>query len=131
MKHLYKFILIVALFIPLIAYSQVELVPVSNKVYEFLDRMAVNKIITQYSPSMKPISRREIAGYLTEIKSSGKKLSAADKQFLNDYFVAFHFGENNVFERCFSIQKDCEFTHVPFLQNKWERQLCYKVFPRF
>ena len=71
--------------------AQVELVPSSNKVYDFLDRMSVNGIIENYSSSMVPISRREIARYLKEIKSKSGKISRTDKKFLDDYFVEFEY----------------------------------------
>lgn len=75
-------------------YSQAELVPPSNIVYNFLDRMLTNKVITGYSSSMAPISRREIAKYLTEIRSNSNKLSRTDKKFLDDYSVEYSFDIN-------------------------------------
>lgn len=74
--------------------SQVELVPVTNTVYDFLDRMLINKVITGYSSSMKPVSRREVANYLSEIKSNPGKLSRSDKKSLEYYLIEFNYDIN-------------------------------------
>jgi Capsule assembly protein Wzi len=71
--------------------AQVELVPASNKIYDFLDRMLVNGVIENYSSSMIPVSRREIAGYLVEIKGKSSRLTKTDKKFLNDFIVEFEY----------------------------------------
>ena len=75
-------------------YSQAELVPPSNSVYTFLDRMLTNKVITGYSSSMAPISRREIAKYLGEIKANSSKLSRTDRKFLDDYYIEYSYDIN-------------------------------------
>jgi hypothetical protein len=71
--------------------AQVELVPASNKIYDFLDRMLINGIIKNYSPSMAPISRREIAGLLEEINGKKSKISKTDKKFLDDYLIEYEY----------------------------------------
>ena len=72
-------------------YSQVELVPLSNPVYSFMDRMFTNKVIDSYSSSMGPISRRETANILKEIDSKKKKLTKTDKALLDYYFTEFEY----------------------------------------
>jgi hypothetical protein len=74
-----------------IAMAQVELVPASHKVYDFLDRMLINGVIENYSSSMIPISRREVAGFLDEIKGKSNRLSKTDKKFLDDFMVEFEY----------------------------------------
>src|SRR5215510_12597178 len=85
-KLKYCFLLLFLVLIIKTSYSQIELVPPSNKVYDFLDRMLTNKIIEGYSNSMAPISRREIANFLKDIDNKRKKISKTDKELL-DYFL--------------------------------------------
>ncbi len=92
MAKLYKSFLICALvFISTNLFSQVELVPVSNKVYSFLDRMNTNKVIEGFSESMLPVSRREVGSFLTHANSKRNKLTASDKKILDEYLVEFEF----------------------------------------
>lgn len=71
--------------------SQVELVPLSSPIYDYLDRMMVNKIIKGYSVSMGPVSRAEIAALLTEISAKRNKLSMTDKKQLDEYLIEFSY----------------------------------------
>jgi hypothetical protein len=98
----YRFILPVLIIFTLLCssrlFAQSELVPPSNKVYDFLDRMLTNKIISGYSSSMAPVSRRDIAKYLTEIKANSSKLSRTDKKFLDDYYVEYSYDINKTID---------------------------------
>src|SRR4030095_15284395 len=71
--------------------SQVELVPISNPVYDFLDRMFTNKIIDGFSQSMGPISRRETAGFLNIINTKRNKISKSDRVLLDYYLTEFEY----------------------------------------
>ncbi len=73
------------------AFSQVELVPLSNPVYDFLDRMFTNKVIDDYSASMGPISRREAGNLLKDITAKKNKLSKTDKLLLDYYTTEFEY----------------------------------------
>ncbi|MCI0715795.1 MAG: capsule assembly Wzi family protein [Chlorobi bacterium] len=73
------------------SFSQVELVPLSNPVYNFLDRMFTNKIIFDYSTSMAPISRRETANFLKEINGKRNRISKTDRELLDYYLTEFEF----------------------------------------
>jgi len=73
------------------AFSQVELVPLSNPVYDFLDRMFTNKVIDDYSSSMGPISRRETGNLLKDITAKKNKLSKTDKLLLDYYTTEFEY----------------------------------------
>jgi hypothetical protein len=73
------------------ANAQVELVTSSDRVYNFLDRMLINGIIQNYTSSIAPISRREIANLLTEINTKRAKLSSTDKKFLDDYLTEYSY----------------------------------------
>lgn len=92
-----KYFLVFLLFLCVsrISYSQVELVPLSNTVYDFLDRMSANKVISDYSSSMSPVSRRETAKMLLEIDSKRTKLTKTDRAQLDYYLVEFEYDVNN------------------------------------
>lgn len=90
-KFKFFFVLFTFLYIAGSAYSQVELVPLSNPVYDFLDRMFTNKVIDSYSSSMGPVSRREAANCLKEITAKKNKLSRTDKALLDYYTTEFEY----------------------------------------
>jgi hypothetical protein len=74
--------------------AQVELVPVSNPVYDFLKRMQLEEIIPDYNSSNIPISRAEVADFLKTIKSQYNNLARIDRNLLDDYYVEFSFDIN-------------------------------------
>jgi len=71
--------------------AQVELVPPSDKIYNFLDRMLTVGIVQNYTSSMAPISRREISRLLVEINNKKAKLTKTDKKFLDDYLIEYSY----------------------------------------
>jgi hypothetical protein len=71
------------------AFSQLENVPVTNPVYDFLKRMEVKKIISGYYSVVLPISREEVAGFLAEIERHRDDLSPTDQGILDDLKVEF------------------------------------------
>lgn len=94
------FFTICLLIIAMKGYSQVELVPVSHPVYDFLKRMDLEGIIPDYNSSILPISRQKVANYLRTISDVSMKglrsedkiknsLSPVDKKILSDYEVEF------------------------------------------
>ncbi|MEO8512152.1 MAG: capsule assembly Wzi family protein [Ignavibacteria bacterium] len=87
-KYLFLFIFIISV---KISFSQVELVPLSNPVYNYMDRMFTDKVIDSYSASMGPISRRETANILKEITAKKNKLSKTDKILLDYYTTEFEY----------------------------------------
>lgn len=74
--------------------AQVELVPVSNPVYDFLKRMQLEEIIPNYNSANIPISRAEVADYLKTINSYSSKLATIDKNLLKDYYIEFGYDIN-------------------------------------
>lgn len=71
------------------ASAQVENVPVTNQVYEFLDRMAVKGLLPAYTNIMSPISRKEVAGFLRNIDYEKDRLSDAEAEFLAKFKQEF------------------------------------------
>lgn len=93
-KLKYCFVLLFILSVTKTIVSQVELIPLSNPVYDFLERMLTNKDIENYSPSMSPVSRREAGGFLEEINSKRKKISKTDRDLLDYYLTEFEYDIN-------------------------------------
>jgi hypothetical protein len=67
------------------ANSQVENVPVSNQIYEFLDRMGVKGILPLYSNAMVPRSRKEVAQLLLQVEAQANVLSNAEREYLDKF----------------------------------------------
>ncbi len=65
--------------------AQVENVPVSNQVYEFLDRLGVKGILPLYSNVMIPLSRKQVGDFLMSAEAKKDQLSAAEKDFLDKF----------------------------------------------
>lgn len=84
-----------------LAYSQIELVPPSHPVYDFLKRMQVKQYIPEYNSANIPITRREVANYLKKIE--GHKLSGTDKYLLKDYEIEFEFDQYRTLKSSTSI----------------------------
>ncbi|HEY5123338.1 MAG TPA: capsule assembly Wzi family protein [Ignavibacteria bacterium] len=85
--------------------AQLELVPVSHPVYDFLKRMQLKGMVENYNSANIPVSRKEVADYLVNLSSHPVKLAAIDKQFLSDYKVEFEYemtGESKNQESLFS-----------------------------
>ncbi len=61
-------------------YSQVELVPVSHKVYQFLKRMELKGVIENYNSSNLPLSRKDVAIFLKEIQEKQSNLDSSEKK---------------------------------------------------
>ncbi len=88
----FKYLFLLLLFVSVkISLSQVELVPLSNPVYSFLERMLTDKVIDSYSASMGPISRREAGNILKEVTAMKNKLSRTDKILLEYYTTEFEY----------------------------------------
>ena len=67
------------------SWGQVENVPVSNQVYEYLDRMGVEGLLPLYSNTMIPLSRREVAGMLQNLEEQRGTLKAIDLEYLRKF----------------------------------------------
>ncbi len=68
--------------------SQGVYVPVTNLVYEYLDKMHV-KGVTEYSKLVLPKTRKEIAKYLTEIDSARARLTVIERLELDRYRLEY------------------------------------------
>ncbi len=84
-------------------YSQIELVSVSHKVYPFLKRMELKGIIQNYNSLNLPISRKDVAKFLNEIKEKQYSLDSSEKKIFNDLLIEFHFDLENNLDRSYSL----------------------------
>ncbi len=113
-KHGYTFYILFLLFLlPAFRVSaQVELVPPSDRVYGFLDRMLTNGIIKDYTPSMLPLSRREIGRLMVEIEGRKTKLSRTDKKFLEDFLIEYSYDINNNLKKSSAFFSNLKFSDI-------------------
>lgn len=71
------------------ALAQVENVPVSNQVYEFIDRLGVRGILPAASSTMVPMSRAEVARLLLEASGKRAGMSGAEAAYLDKFLREF------------------------------------------
>jgi len=109
-----KKIFITAFFVVIasLLYSQVELVPPSHPVYEYLKRMQLQNIIEDYNSSVIPVSRQQIANYLKSINGKKDKLNKLDKSILNDYLVEFEYDLSKSLKSDYSLLKKVDISDI-------------------
>ena len=73
------------------AFAQLQYVEAGNPVYNFLDRMESQHIITGYSSFEIPKSREEIAGYLKQVIKDTAAIDDIDKDILHDLEIEFEY----------------------------------------
>jgi len=88
------------------AYAQVELVPPSHPVYNYLQRMQTMKITPDYNPGNIPISRESVVGFLRLIEANSNRITSVDKKFLNDYKVEFEYEFDGTIKKSTSLFKE-------------------------
>lgn len=69
--------------------SQVENVPISHRVYDFLKRMEVRGIIKNFDDASLPLSRNEVANFLHEIYTQRENLSLKEIGYLELLMIEF------------------------------------------
>jgi len=105
-------ILPLTLLISNISFAQVELVSPSHRIYRFLERMNNNRIIQDYSSAMMPISRKEIARFLSTIESRKSILSRTDKKLLEDFMVEFEYDMRGTLKNTSSFFSGLKFSDI-------------------
>ena len=103
-----------------LVFAQVELVPTNHQVYDYLKRMQLKEIISDYNSAISPVSRGEIAKYLNIIESS-KNLSVTDKKLLEDYKIEFEYDINKTVAKSSSLTK--KFDNESLFGNKKQKYL--------
>ena len=88
------------------SYSQVELVPPDNPVYNYLQRMLVMNVITDYNPANIPVSRETVSAYLKIIESKQDRISSTDRKLLNDFSTEFEYDLKGSVKKSSSLFKE-------------------------
>jgi hypothetical protein len=89
-----------------ISFAQMEYTPVDHPVYDFLKRMSLKNMISDYNSGALPISRNKISKYLIEISNSKTGLTSTDKKILNDFLVEYSFEIKKSFNDTYSFFSD-------------------------
>lgn len=74
-----------------ILFAQAEFVDVSNRVYEFLDRMNYLNLLENYNSFQIPKTRKEISNYIKNLIDCQDKLDKADREFLEYLKIEFEY----------------------------------------
>ena len=83
-------------------HAQVEMVPVQNRVYSFLEDLSMRGLI-DYNNGSIPLSREEVAAYLEQLAGKRSKLSGTENAILNDLLVEFSYDINKITNKSFSL----------------------------
>ena len=102
-------------------YSQVELVPPSHPVYDYLKRMQLLEVIDDYNSSALPISRECVADYLKTIEENTDKISSTDKKILKDLKVEFEYDMTAETKNATGLFNNLDFEEV--FSNKKQKYL--------
>jgi capsule assembly protein Wzi len=92
--------------------AQLELVPASNPVYSFLNKMQISGFVNEYSNSNLPLSREKVAEFLVELENNKNKITPVDKKILNDYLLEFSFDISGDLSNFFSFTDDFNFKRI-------------------
>ncbi|MDI6778950.1 MAG: capsule assembly Wzi family protein [Bacteroidota bacterium] len=90
-SHYILLILVLILGTTLFVFPQAENVPANHSIYQFLKRMEVKKIISQYHDAVLPLSRKEIAQFILQIKKHKEELTNTEKEILSDFIIEFEY----------------------------------------
>jgi hypothetical protein len=92
--------------------AQVELVPPTHPIYDFLKRMQLLNIVEDYNSSVTPVSRQQIAKFLNVINDKKSKLSNLDKEMLKDYFVEFEYDMDKTVNSSYALFKKFDINEI-------------------
>lgn len=87
----FLFFVSIILWVPSPLHAQAENVPTDHPVYRFLKRMEVKGIIERYYDAVLPLSRRQIAGCLKEVRTKERELTGVEVDILEDFFTEFEY----------------------------------------
>ena len=94
MKNIFITLFIILMLSSVIS-AQVELVPPSHKVYQFLNSLYIRNLVTNYYSSNLPLSRGVIADYLKNLEITNPNLSETEKSILSDLKIEFAYDISN------------------------------------
>ena len=105
MKNNHSIVLIFSFIIgaSLFVFPQTENVPANHPIYQFLKRMEVKKIISQYHDAVLPLSRKEIAQFILQIENNKEELTETERYILDDFLIEFEYELHRSTENSFSL----------------------------
>lgn len=114
--------LIITLLLTAVLYkAQVELVPPSNPVYNYLKRMHLKGILVDYNSANLPYGRSHVSDFLRTISENPNILSFTDKKILEDYLIEFSYEDNKNLGKTFSLIPEFKFNKI--FENKTQKYL--------
>lgn len=84
-----NYLYLIIIFSPIISYSQVEDIPISNSVYQFLMRAEVKGMLPHFSLTKLPLQRSDIIQALKQIRNNEHQLTNPEKKALLRYEKEF------------------------------------------
>ncbi len=105
--------------------AQTEYVSADNPVYNFLERMETQQIISHYSSFEIPKTRKVIAGYLQQVIQNKDQLDKSDTKLLEDLKVEFEFELYGTTKNSEAIFGNNKYD----LLNQKEKYLYYNINP--
>jgi len=90
-----SFFLLLSSFLSISLYAQVVYTPLYSGVYEFLERLSIEQVIT-LDDEVKPYSRKYIALLLIETKEKKNRLNSTEKKLLAFYEKEYAYELNNL-----------------------------------
>ena len=99
--------------------AQEENVPVANPVYDFLKRMELKGVIEHYYDAVLPISRREVAEFLTTTEKKQDMLTEVDRGRLRDLLSEFQYDITGTTENFHRLIQ----TEEPDFGSSWGAEL--------
>lgn len=105
MKHKLNILLhsVLILFLWNFSDSKAENVPANHPVYNFLKRMELKNIISNYHDAVLPLSRQEVAQFILQVQENKTQLTNTENDFLKDYLIEFEFDIKKSFDNSFSL----------------------------
>lgn len=86
--------------------------PVSHKVYPFLNTLHKERVIKNYDNANIPMSRQDVVSLLKEAESKRGQLTNTEKEILNDLFVEFSFDADNNLNKSVSLVNDFTLSNI-------------------
>lgn len=84
-------------------FSQVEYVPIYHSVYEYLKKLSLKDIISDFNSSVLPLSRKKVSNYLVEANMNKSMLSSIEKRILEDFLIEFQYDIEKKTDKSYSL----------------------------
>lgn len=99
----FSFVLISNLITIQILFAQIENVPATHSVYSFLKRMELKGIIENYYDGVLPLSRKQIANFISVISENRNELTNVESKILDDLLIEFEYDLKSTTQNSFNL----------------------------